>query len=145
MADSDFEFTMVPLMQHRLFWITFEGAVTAEQLGIAHAEFRRHPAYAPRIDELLDFSTTTINRLSQSDISSIRRFMKTRRDRHHIQSAIVVGSDVDYGVGRMFGSLVEADPSVPVEYGIFRDITEAVAWLRPGEAEAVIAARDEAD
>ena len=43
--------------------------------------------------------------------------------------AIVVGSDLAYGMGRMVSSLSERDfPPV----GVFRDLEEAQHWLDPG-------------
>lgn len=144
MADSDFAFQMVPLPAYGLFWITFSGEVTAGRLAKAHAEFTRHPDYEPSVDELLDFSDTSINLLSQKDIAQMRVFMRGRPDRHHIRSAIVVGSKVDYGVGRMFGTLVEVDAELPVEYRTCHLIREAVEWLRPGQEDELIAAHAEA-
>ncbi len=135
---------MVPMPGYGFFWITFSGEITVERLGAAHAEFRRHPAFEPGVDELLDFSGTSINLLSQQDIVLIRRFMKERTDRHHIKSAIVVGSAVDYGVGRMFGTLVEVDEEVPVSYHACRSVREALEWLRPGQEDELLAAYAEA-
>ena len=144
MTDSDFAYRMVALPRHGFFWITFLGEVTAERLGTAHGEFTRHAEFVPGIDELLDFSRTSIKLLSQKDIAQIRRFMGERRDRHHIKSAIVVGSKVDYGVGRMFGSLVDVDADVPVEYRACQSLREALEWLRPGQVDQLIAAYAEA-
>ncbi len=48
------------------------------------------------------------------------------------RTAILVASEADYGMGRMYEQLA-AD--MPRELGVFRDRDEALAWLLRGDAE----------
>jgi hypothetical protein len=50
--------------------------------------------------------------------------------RHGRRSAIVVGRDFDYAIARMFQAFAGGSG---IQYAIFRDVDEALAWLADGE------------
>jgi hypothetical protein len=67
----------------------------------------------------------------------IRRFMVEQPDRHHCKSAIVVSSQLEYGLGRMMGATLDMD--APVDRLVCYSVREALDWLRPGEVDELLA------
>jgi hypothetical protein len=78
--------------------------------------------------------------------SEMLTFVERRRDsppRQPIRSALLVDSDVQFGMARMFQTLND-HPLVTVE--IFRDAATALAWVEAPAAKRVTTpARDEGD
>jgi hypothetical protein len=138
MSDNNFTYTMVPLKEQGFFWVTFTGQISMDNLGRAHRDFTHHPDYAPHIDELLDFRNASIGQLTKSEIEIIRQTMRQLPDRHDSKSAIVVSSQLDYGIGRIMGAQLDRD--IPVERAMFYSIEEALEWLHPGQASELIEA-----
>ena len=134
---EDHRYTLVPFESDGFFWAAFRGEVSLGCLARAHDAFTSHPAYAPDLDELIDFSEASFKDMTRDDIRMIRDYMITRPDRHHCRSVLVVGSDMEYGLGRMLGSSLEFD--VPVDRWICRSLHEALEWLRPGRADELVA------
>ena len=64
--------------------------------------------------------------------------MKQQPDRQECMSAIVVGSQLDFGIGRMMGAQLDRD--IPVDRAMFYAIEDALEWLRPGQASQLIEA-----
>lgn len=87
------------------------------------------------IDELLDFTNASIKNLTTEEIERIRFALVNRPERHNSRSVMVVNSQVEYGLGRMFGSYME--PDVPVDRYICYSIEDALEWLRPGQTDAL--------
>ena len=91
-----------------------------------------NPDYIPGIDELLDFTHTSIKQMRKADIGEIRKYLEARPGRQNNKSVIVVNTALEYGLGRMMGALMDRD--VPVDRWICYSLEEALDWLRPGEA-----------
>jgi hypothetical protein len=139
---NGFHFTMVPITGHNLFWVTFYGRFTIKEISCAHDEFTRHEEFVQGIDELLDFSSSSLVKLNQKTMDIIRTFMKEQTDRHDSRSAIVVNTELEYGLSRMLGANLDRD--APVDRGVFYNIEDALAWLRPGETEEIMSRYKEA-
>ena len=138
MAEDNFNYTMVPLKSHGFFWVTFTGEVGVGRLARAHDAFTSHPDYAPGIDELLDFTDTSIKQMTKKEIELIRRYMATQSSRHHSKSVIVVNTQLEYGLGRMMNPLLDRD--VPMDRHMSYSLREALDWLRPGQVDELLAA-----
>ncbi len=130
-----FDYKLVPLPEFGLFWIVFSGRVSMGKLGAAHDVFTAHPEYVDGIDELLDFRATSVSDLTQKEIDMVRLFMREQPSRHNSRSAVLVGSQLEFGLMRMMGANLDVD--VPMSRGVFYSVDEALAWLRPGEADDV--------
>ena len=87
------------------------------------------------IDELLDFRATSVSDLTQKEIDMVRLFMREQPSRHNSRSAVLVGSQLEFGLMRMMGA--NLDVEVPMSRGVFYSVDEALDWLRPGEADDV--------
>lgn len=142
MAENEFSYTMVSLKSHGFFWVTFTGEVGMGRLARAHEAFTSHPDYVAGVDELLDFSHTSIKQMTKKEIEMIRQFMAERPDRHNCMSVIVVNSRLEYGLGRMMGGSIDQD--VPAERHMAYSLREALDWLRPGQVDELLAMHQQA-
>jgi hypothetical protein len=101
------------------------GATQSEQTGLADA-WSNDPHYKPGMPILLD------NRLREEVVSSghIREMADLTKKSDVLEPgtrcAVVVASDVEFGLTRMYATLAEGGP---METRVFRDIAEAEDWL----------------
>jgi hypothetical protein len=103
-----------------------EGTVTFEELR-AHLNREKSDAALP-YRELID-ARRAVMRLSSSEVQEIVALLRTFARRHRLgRTAVVVSTDVAYGIVRMLQILVE-DLCVVQP---FRDLTTAALWLSEG-------------
>ena len=141
MAQPKFDFQMVPFVDHGFFWITFSGEIGIGRLAKAHQAFTDHPDYRAGINELLDFSETSIEQITRQNIEMIRTYMRERTTRHHCRSAMVISSELEFGLGRMLGGMLSQE--APVDRGIFYSVAQALEWLYPGQSEELMHLHDQ--
>ncbi len=87
-------------------------------------------AEGPTRYEIYDIRNLTGERLSSDDISSLTEYFNRYSPQQRppgSRSAIVVASDVDYGIGRMIALMTE--DHVPFEVEIFHSLQAAQDWL----------------
>ena len=130
----DYIYTMLP--EYNLCWAEFSGEVSLRDLTVAHEDFRHHPQYVSSIDELLDLSQCSVGNLTPARIELIRQYLIQQPRRDNSKSAMVVGSQLDFGIARMMGSLIS--DVAPVTRGVFYTAGEALEWLRPGQVEMIL-------
>ncbi len=108
------------------------GEVTCQELMTTLKTFYTD---SPTLDILWDVRQGTVSKLSYNDIrivvESVVEFTKKSRRR---KTAIVISRDVDYGIGRIFGTFAEIK-EVSLTVRVFREYDEAMTWLS-GAGEA---------
>jgi hypothetical protein len=105
---------------------TAEGTVTLEEVR-AHLS-REKGDFALPYRELIDAREAVV-RLSSSELQEIVRLLRTLARSHRLgRTAVVVSTDVAYGIMRVFQVLVED----VCEVQPFRDLTAAALWLNEG-------------
>ena len=78
---------------------------------------------------LLDFREADISVVSSDELMDIAKAVSEKlAGAPQGRSAIVVSSDPEYGIGRMFESYAQI-AKIGREYRSFRDMSEARAWL----------------
>ncbi len=107
--------------------VTVQGELNEEGVrGFFDAVFR-HPDFKPGMDVLADARDASMD-LSAAAMARLIDFFKRNRDRRGLgNDVIVVGSDADYGVGRMIEAYSE-DP-LPYDVRVFRSMREGLQWL----------------
>lgn len=138
MSAGDSRYSAVSFASHGFFWVTFRGELSLGRLTRAHQEFTSHPDYFVGVDELLDFSDTTIEHLSSPDIARIRDYALRQTDARPGKNVIVVSTKLEYGLGRMIAGGMGQD--VPEQRQICFSLHDALEWLRPGQADALLEA-----
>ncbi len=133
---SEFDFELRPFPRHGFFWCKFRGEITPQRLGQAHRAFLKHPEYKPWIDELLDFSETTVKHLSEADIEIMKNYMMKEPTRHGARSVVVANSEDERSVHSGVGQTMGAD--VPMERHFCSSIRDAVEWLCPDDTDELL-------
>lgn len=92
---------------------------------VAHREkLLKDPDFDPSYSQIADFTQVTKFELSAEDIHELaQESVFSRQSRR----ALIVPSDVAYGLGRMFGTLRESQGEM--EIGVFRSLAEALDWV----------------
>lgn len=130
---------MLPFKEDGFFWFTFSGEISLVRLAQAHERFVQHPDYVPGIDELLDFSQTSISHMKKPEIDMVRQYLIDRALNDEARFVMVVNTQAEFGLGRMISVLLE--DVAPVDRRAFYELHDALEWLRPGRSEALLEAR----
>lgn len=88
------------------------------------------PGFKPHFSQLCDMRDVTEIR---TDAEGIREVAALNPFGAGSRRALVVGSDVVFGMARMYQILNETSPD---EFEIFRDVDEALKWLGVASAKA---------
>lgn len=110
----------------RLVLLRFHGHVTASDILDATSRLRADPAFEPGFATLVD-CRDQISALSREELDRLMAGVAARPPGPPRRVAVVVGSDVLYGVTRMFQIL--AEDRLPHTIEVFRELDEAKAWL----------------
>lgn len=105
-------------------WIRATGRLNAADLTAGRKEALADPRYGQSTRFLLDYSE-----VEQIDISvdTVRNLAVAPWYTPQCRRAFLVGSDLAYGMGRMYQIHAEAGKGGPVE--VFRDLLSALQWL----------------
>ncbi len=102
------------------------GDVPAQRLVDALAEYF---AGEPTLNVLVDFTEAKLPMLSAKDVRYLAQVTRQYADRREGgKTALVFGSLLGYGVGRMFEQLRHAS-GAPLAYKSFREREKAMEWL----------------
>jgi len=88
-----------------------------------------NPDHQDGMDELWDFRHASLANFTVEDLMSLAVFLTQHLDRLGKRVALVVGRDLEYGIGQMWGAY--AEESAPRERRLFRCMDEAFVWLAP--------------
>jgi hypothetical protein len=84
----------------------------------------------PGLNELVDARELEVNDLSSAALRKVAdRFAAGPRPDEGVRVALVAGSDVAYGLGRMYQALRDGSAA---EFRVFRELPEARGWLGLG-------------
>jgi hypothetical protein len=104
------------------------GDLTFDGLMSALAGIYADPAFRPEQNSLWDLRETRATEISVTDL---RRIVDLVRENWGTtgapKSALVVSSDLDFGMGRMYEAFLDSDMGSQVR--VFRDIDEARNWI----------------
>jgi len=106
------------------------GTITLEEFKRAIIETFADPAFtqgSPILWDMRDFDTTVADAATFSELVLFNE--KTADERGGGRSAIVVSSEVDYGMSRMFQSIADG---LPTDFAVFRSYRDARDWLLNG-------------
>jgi hypothetical protein len=109
---------------------TFKGDVTPEDVRSYRAAVRADPLAHPGLLALVDcreastlFSTPDLKALAAEAVALYARTAVRQR------CAVLVASDVAFGLARMYEVLLK---DTPIDLEFFRDPEQAMSWLRSG-------------
>lgn len=118
---------------HGLTVVRVDGEVDADEIFSAIREVWAAPAYRRRPCVLWDFRNAGVSRMQSADVRQVVHLEREGRpDLPPVRMAVLVSTDVGYGMARMLGALIEREP---IDLRIFRD-DEKAAWRWLGDPEA---------
>ena len=88
-----------------------------------------NPDHTDGMDEVWDFRNASLANFTIEDLTFLAPFLARHLDRLGKRAALVVGRDVEYGIGQMWGAF--AQEKAPRERRLFRSMEDAFLWLRP--------------
>ncbi len=107
--------------------ITGIGVLTDEEMIRCVSDLRGDPALMPDMRTLSDMRDIKVAFTEQGIKAMVEVMKQTSELRKKAKAAIVVSSDLAFGMGRMF--VMRADKSVDPSFMIFRDMDAAREWL----------------
>ena len=110
-------------LRNRVVIHELAGVVTDQELSNNQRELRRDPDYDPVFGQLIDACYVTDIAVSSDLVVALA---KATPNVPGAKRAIVVASEVAFGMARMFQIIRE---DAPEEVRVFRDIDEARRWL----------------
>ena len=108
--------------------VRYVGRMTPSMLISAREAFVADPDFVPGMNFMADFTEGTLSEFSSDDLRRVGvHGRQIALDWGPHRTAVVAPSDVDYGLSRMF-QMLGRRPGLTLH--VFRDMTEAEAWLR---------------
>ncbi len=105
---------------------TITGEITVGDVLADIERLAAQPSYRPEMPGIVDMRQATTH-MTAEQIEQIAQTLKKRPNVvSHTRRALLVSSDLLYGLYRMFESFADENPT---EYRVFRDENEARAWI----------------
>lgn len=109
-----------------LLIMTGQGTIEAEDIEACYERLLADPDYSAIRRELADFREATFN-IDPDDVKTLAKSTRERPTENRIERrAIVIVSDLQYGLARMFSQLVAPSGQ---DVQPFRNIDDARRWL----------------
>ena len=108
--------------QKTIFW-QGNGEFGDEDLVQCQIYCENHPNYTGQMNQILDFSQVTSFQITSAGLWG---FIKGRKEQTGGRIALVVSSNLGFGLGRMFENMQEG---VFVDVHVFRERSAALRWL----------------
>ena len=88
-----------------------------------------HPDFQKGMSALWDMRDASFTKLTKNDLYKMQRFINYNAEKRgsNFKVAYVVSRDLEYGVGRMLGFILQAKP--PCSRKTFRSMSEALEWI----------------
>jgi hypothetical protein len=112
-------------IENNVLHLNLDGELTKDDVLGFRARVQADPSYWPGMPELVDCrGLSTL--FSADDLRALAARMERPASPRPWRCAVLVSSDVVYGLARMYDAFVDA---APIEVRPFRDPAEATAWL----------------
>jgi len=118
----------------RFMRLAVTGEPTLERFAAYFQALVSHPDFHPGLNALWDFRQFKMASVPTATLRRLAGFLQENRDmRRGARVAVVVDSDADFGVARMFEAIAT---DVPSHFRVFRSVEQARDWLTAVQAEA---------
>ena len=115
-------------VQNRLVHTVATGLVTRDEF-MAHIERTWTDGQFSDCDEIVDAMSADASQLSHEDVIAIINSGVEFDGEEMPKLALCVNSDLEYGIGRMFGTMRELHDKNSREIQVFCDLESAEAWI----------------
>lgn len=124
------------MTEYGFFWNSAYGTPTLRDVFYSRQAFINHPEYHKDVTELVDMRHSDISAMNRQSINHIVDFTQQETTDVQNRSVLVVNTQLEFGLSRMLDA--NLTQSSPVERAVFYNIKEALEWLCPGQADAVL-------
>jgi len=116
------------LEPHDYVHVALRGSVASGDFDKMHKDIIAHEAWRPGLDILFDDTELDTDNLYTSDIEYVAELIAAMRsDYEQSRMAIVVSSDVQFGLARQLQSMTEVQTGTQIR--VFINEEEAASWL----------------
>jgi hypothetical protein len=116
----------------KLVTTTATGAITLAEYQSYLDRRQADPAYDPKMCGIFDARGAKLA-FTAADMREMADIVKDHLPDSCTRRAIVVSSDLDFGLARMFQALAD---DRRLTYGVFKDFDKALAWATRHQSEA---------
>jgi len=117
------------LEPHDFVHVALKGALAPGDFDRVNKEIVSHEAWRPGLNILFDDTELDTDNIYTSDMEYIAELIAAMKaDYEHSKMAIVVSSDVQYGLARQLQSMTEAQTGTQIR--VFINEEEASSWLK---------------
>ena len=109
-----------------LVTVVVDGIVSVEEAFAGVMEVYRDPRFVSPTRVLCDLGRGSVS-WDRDQVARMTEFVRTHRAEGRGRTAVLVSDEVTYGLGRMYQLQAQGSGS---EVQVFRDRSEALAWLR---------------
>lgn len=110
------------------FKVDIMSNVNLDRINVMLSDIVRHKRWRQGLNILLDYSRARMEHLTPTDIVSLADLFRSYSDMMaDSKLAMVLTSDVNYGLGRMWQAYTASH--ISCEIGVFRNMDEAKFWL----------------
>jgi hypothetical protein len=109
--------------EQRIAFSTFEGTLSNAELLQHQQNVQKDADFDPSLDHVVDLRTASMEAITAITVNDLARATRFSKD---ARRAMLISSDEQYGLSRMFQMLL--DP--PQDVRIFTDLDSALNWLR---------------
>ncbi len=110
-----------------LLHISVQGTPDFDEFASIFETITNSNDYPPNIRAIWDFRNSDISSVNSEMLKHLIEIRKRFEKRNTCRSALIVSSNMQYGMGRMFQMLSEG--KIPHEFMVFRDYEECEQWL----------------
>ena len=108
--------------------VTVSGALDMDELASAFENITNSGDFPPDTNAIWDIRDLDISKANSRFVNDLVRIRSRFTKRGHCRSVLIVSSDAQYGMSRMFEMLSEGE--FPHQLMIFRDYKEGEQWLQ---------------
>jgi len=112
--------------QHNYLSVKYDKLPAVEELDSSIKAFLQSGRYQADVNILFDMTTVCLSLLDRAMIDRLLSIREKYPERGSAKIAILVSRDVDFGLGRMYGTLSER---LEQRIMIFRDREQAELWI----------------
>ena len=104
-----------------------DGLIDIGELKTMLAAYYSSPDYDPNMNAIWDLTNADTSAVTSHDVSSLAELVKQHWGKTASKAALVANKDLNFGLSRMYESLVSDGESHNVM--VFKEIADALNWL----------------
>ncbi len=115
--------------EYKIRITTITGKISFDDLVAALSKIYSNPEQSKLPNSVWDLRQADVSSFTNNQIQNLVSFVTSQWElKPNLRSAIVVGSDLNYGLSNIYQKILEY--SSPIYVRVFKDYDKALAWLK---------------